>query len=141
MKLARPTRERKRPDLYLKLVRQQPLKPIRSDAEKQQAVRQAVRLSGRETPLDAGERDYLDTLYVLLDAYEAKTLPMSRQKLHGTPALKFLMAEAGLSVSDVGRIIGSQPATSEILTGRRELSKAHIRRLADHFKVSPALFL
>jgi antitoxin component HigA of HigAB toxin-antitoxin module len=28
-----------------------------------------------------------------------------------------------------------------VLNGKRELSKAHIRRLADYFKVDPGLFL
>lgn len=36
---------------------------------------------------------------------------------------------------------GDVQAASLILNGHRQLSKSHIRKLAAHFKVSPALFL
>ena len=36
---------------------------------------------------------------------------------------------------------GSSGLASLILQGKRQLSKAHIRKLAEHFRVSPALFL
>jgi antitoxin component HigA of HigAB toxin-antitoxin module len=37
--------------------------------------------------------------------------------------------------------LGNRALASLILRGQRQLSKSHIRKLADHFKVSPALFL
>ena len=55
--------------------------------------------------------------------------------------LKYLMDQSGMGVADVGRMIGSQPAASMVRHGRREPSKSQIRKLADHFKVEPGLFL
>jgi HTH-type transcriptional regulator/antitoxin HigA len=43
--------------------------------------------------------------------------------------------------SDLGRLIGSKANATLILKGQRELSKAHIRKLAEFFHVSPAVFL
>jgi antitoxin component HigA of HigAB toxin-antitoxin module len=52
------------------------------------------------------------------------------------------MEEHGLNTTSLGELLGSGPGqASLILNGKRELSKANIRTLADRFKVSPALFL
>ena len=56
-------------------------------------------------------------------------------------ALKALLAEHGMTASDLGRLLGNRTLGAAILAGRRSLSKAHIKQLADHFKVEPGLFL
>ncbi len=55
--------------------------------------------------------------------------------------LKYLMDQNGMRATDLGRLLGNRGLASLILHGRRQLSKAHIRKLSEHFKVSPALFL
>jgi antitoxin component HigA of HigAB toxin-antitoxin module len=52
-----------------------------------------------------------------------------------------LLAEAGLSTADLGRLLGNSGLASQILRGRRELSKTHIRILSRHFKLSADYFL
>jgi antitoxin component HigA of HigAB toxin-antitoxin module len=51
-----------------------------------------------------------------------------------------MLNEQDMGASDLGRLLGNRPLGSAILRGERELSKAHIRILADHFKVSTDLF-
>jgi antitoxin component HigA of HigAB toxin-antitoxin module len=51
------------------------------------------------------------------------------------------MDEHGMTVSDLGRVIGSKGNASEILSGKRQLSKAQMFKLADHFGVQAGLFL
>ena len=51
------------------------------------------------------------------------------------------MEESGMTQADLGRLLGNRAVASLILNGHRQLSKTHIRKLANHFKVSPALFL
>ena len=46
-----------------------------------------------------------------------------------------------MSVSDLGRLLGQRELGSKILRGDRELSKAHIRTLANHFRVTAAMFI
>ena len=56
-------------------------------------------------------------------------------------ALKTLLSEHGMSASDLGRLLGNRTLGTAILSGRRALSKTHIKKLAEHFKVEPGLFL
>jgi len=51
--------------------------------------------------------------------------------------LTYLMQESDMTQADLGRLLGDRALASLILNG----SKPHTRKLADHFKVSPALFL
>jgi antitoxin component HigA of HigAB toxin-antitoxin module len=43
--------------------------------------------------------------------------------------------------SDLGDLIGSRSAATSILQGNRILSKAHIRKLAQRFRVDAGYFL
>jgi len=139
MTSTRPTRGR---HSYLDLVQLFPVRPLRNEADHAAAVKVAVRLSGREAPaLSRDESDYLSALLRMIDDFESLDQKVARAEISGVDALRFLMGETSLGISDVGRIIGSQSAASEILSGRRDLSKTHIRKLADHFRLSAALFL
>jgi antitoxin component HigA of HigAB toxin-antitoxin module len=52
------------------------------------------------------------------------------------------MEQQGMSSGELGELLGSgKGQASLILNGKRELSKANIRTLANRFKVSPAMFL
>ena len=55
--------------------------------------------------------------------------------------LKYMMQESGMTQAELGRLLGNRALASLILNGHRQLSKSHIQKLANHFKVSPALFL
>ena len=46
-----------------------------------------------------------------------------------------------MNASDLGRLLGQRQLGAKILSGDRDLSKAHIQTLAAHFGVSPAVFL
>ena len=41
---------------------------------------------------------------------------------------------------DLLPVFGARSIASDVLTGKRELSKTHIRRLAEFFRLSPAAF-
>ena len=55
--------------------------------------------------------------------------------------LKFLMEQNGMKTIDLGKLIGNRGLASLIVNGKRQLSKAHIRVLAERFRVDPGLFL
>lgn len=46
-----------------------------------------------------------------------------------------------MTASDLGNLLGSRSLGSKILRGERELSKTHLRMLAERFKVDAGLFL
>jgi len=52
-----------------------------------------------------------------------------------------LMAANNLKQTDIVHIFGSKGITSEVINGKREISKAHARALAKFFHTSTDLFL
>jgi HTH-type transcriptional regulator/antitoxin HigA len=54
--------------------------------------------------------------------------------------LRFLMEQHGLKQKDLVDIFSTPSIVSEVLNGKRELSKEHIRRLSARFHLSPELF-
>ena len=51
------------------------------------------------------------------------------------------MEHRGLSQSDIAKIIGSRSITSEILSGKREISKAVAKKLAEQLRAPIELFI
>jgi antitoxin component HigA of HigAB toxin-antitoxin module len=128
-------------DSYLRLVRRFPLRAIRAESEYDAAIAVLIPLTGREGGLDQGELEYLRALAVLVGEYERVRYAVKAKTLDPVDLLKFLMRENALSVNDVGGIIGSQPAASMILGGRREISKEAAKKLAGRFGLGVGAFI
>jgi HTH-type transcriptional regulator/antitoxin HigA len=127
-------------DRYFALVRELPLKAIRTMAEYERAMEMVSRLAVRgEDDLDSGEADYLEALMILIEGYDAAQAPW--KKTTGLELVRHLMQERAMSVTDLGRIVGSRPLASLILSGKRDISKEVMRRLGTHFKVDPGVFM
>ncbi|MDQ3441559.1 MAG: helix-turn-helix domain-containing protein [Planctomycetota bacterium] len=120
-----------------------PLRPIRSEAEYDQGIVEMKDLIGRaDQGLSPGENDYADALGHFIGLYEAARYPLEHDLRTPLERLKFLMRQHGMKTVELGKLLGSgQGQASLILNGKRELSKANIRTLADRFKVSAALFI
>ena len=113
------------------------LRPIHEETDYQNALAVATELAPRSN-LTCDQADYLEVLTTLIAEYEEKHFEMSKH--NPQEILKFLAEENGMSGSDLGRILGSRTLGPALLRGQRSLSKTHIKKLADHFSVSPALF-
>ena len=116
-----------------------PLKPITKKLEYETAVEHLNQL------LDAGGANQahplaglVDALGELIQAYEKRQAPMPEAEPR--EVLRFLMAEHGLRQTDLAGIV-SQGTISDILSGRREISKALAKKLAARFHVSAAVFV
>ncbi len=86
------------------------------------------------------EEDKLfDLLVTLIEEFEEKTYPMGNT----TPRemLLFLMEQQKLKQSDLLDVFGSKGIVSEVVNGKRAISKTHVKRLAEKFKVSAELFI
>ena len=127
---------------YLALIDIFPLRPLRSERDYDAAVAVLEKLAVRaEGSLGQGEQDYLDTLTLLVEAYDREHYDLALGRRDALSMLTYLMQESGMTQADLGRLLGNRALASLILNGHRHLSKSHIRKLAGHFKVSPALFL
>lgn len=124
------------------LIEQFPLRPLRSATDYDEAASLLDTLAVRpEESLTPGEQDYLDTLTILIEAYDQRHEAPERRRHNPVAMLKHLMEESGMTQADLGRLLGNRALASLILNGHRQLSKSHIRKLAGHFKVSAGLFM
>jgi HTH-type transcriptional regulator/antitoxin HigA len=101
------------------------IRPIRTEAEHNEAVARIAQLMGAELGVDAS--DELDVLVTLVDAYEAEHFPMDTPD--PVSMIKFQMEQQGLTRKDLERMIGSRARVSEVLNGKRALTLPMIRRL------------
>jgi HTH-type transcriptional regulator / antitoxin HigA len=92
-----------------------------------------------EEDLSSEEVKLLDLLVTLIDRYEETHYAFKP----GTPheMLHHLMEVRGLTHKDVWRVFGSEGVASEVLNGKRAISKTHAPTLADFFHVSADLFI
>jgi antitoxin component HigA of HigAB toxin-antitoxin module len=91
--------------------------------------------------LNPEQQDYLDALTEFVDAYD-KAKPVRWAKIEGLDVLKHLMTEHEMNGAHLSRILGgSRNLGAMILRGDRNLTLAHVRKLAAHFNVSPELFI
>ena len=125
-------------DRSFELVRRFPLRPIRSDVELDRAIAVIDELIARPE-LAAGERDYLDVLGDLVANYEAAAHPLP--PLPDAAMLRYLMELRGLNQVQLAAATGVVVSTiSEVLSGKRGLSRKDIGALAGYFRVSPGVF-
>jgi HTH-type transcriptional regulator/antitoxin HigA len=97
--------------------------------------------------LDFDERDDLspeeealaEVLTLLIEAYEAQRYPMPQ--VSPSESLRALMDERGLKHKDIWPVLGNKGTATEVLAGRRAISKAQARRLAEFLRVPVELFI
>jgi HTH-type transcriptional regulator/antitoxin HigA len=113
---------------------------IRTERDYEQA-RDVVDSLIMKTRLSKKDEERLEILVTLMEVYEKKKYRADFPEVTPLELLKMLMEEREMSASDLGRLLGNRSLGSLILTGKRQLSKAHIRKLSEHFKIDPsALF-
>ena len=79
-------------------------------------------------------------LVMLIEVYETENYPMDKPDPH--EILQHIMESSGLSQADlVGIMKSSSGVVSEVVNGKRAISKAQAKALGDYFKVSPSLFI
>jgi HTH-type transcriptional regulator / antitoxin HigA len=108
------------------------VRPIRSKRDYEAALREVELLWGAKAGTRGGDR--LDVLATLIDAYEAEHYPMDPPD--PIEAIKFRMEQRGLTRRDLEAIIGTRTRIAEVLSRKRGLSIAMIRRLHDHLGIS-----
>lgn len=127
------------PRTYAGLARQFMPRPLRSKLEYNSAVLMIDRLAGFD--LNPDQSDYLEAISLFVSQYEDQHYPIQSPRMKPLEALQFLVDEHAMTGEDLGRLLGNRNLGQAILRGEKELTKTHIRRLADHFKVEPGVFL
>ena len=127
-------------DRYLDLVRECPLRIIRSEEEYDHAIAIVNRLSDRGRHRSPDDTEYLLAMAVFVEKYEQEHYPIPPAS--GAEMLQYLIETHALTQSNVAAGTGLAESTlSEILAGKRKLSLKHVEALARFFKIKAAVFL
>jgi len=122
---------------YIELLADFPPFPIKNeeDLERTQAVVDRLIDQGE---LSDEEEEYLDLLGILIYEYESKQdlIP----DIYGVELLEVLIVEMNLKQKDLVPIFKTESIVSDVLNRKRRLTVDHIQKLAEFFKVSPAVF-
>ena len=137
--IVKPSDFQKLPSAYDELVHMLPPRPIHDEVDMANVIEIIDLLVGYD--LNEDQEDYLDALSTFVETYENRHCPIDDSRVGALEALQFLLNEHGMTGSDLGRLLGNRTLGAAILGGKRKLSKAHIKVLAEYFKVQPGLFL
>lgn len=107
------------------------IKPIRTIRDYNDALKSVEALMNAKTGTADG--DTLDILVTLIQAYETKHFPM--QSPDPVEAIKFVMEQRGLTVHDLTPVFGRANRAYEVLSRKRPLSLAMIRKLHNDFGI------
>ena len=88
--------------------------------------------------LTSAEQKLMRLLLLLVEDFERNSDPVP--DAGPIDVLRHLMEAHGLRQRDLTDVFGTESIVSEILHGKRDLTKEHIRRLSIRFSVSPAVF-
>ncbi|MCE5277900.1 MAG: transcriptional regulator [Planctomycetaceae bacterium] len=127
------------PETYAELVGLFMPRPLHDDVDYRNALAVLDAMAGFD--MNADQEDYFDAIATFVEKYEAEHHAVGQETMTPVELLRSLLAEHEMTESDLGRLLGDCSLGHRILTGQRELSKAHIRILAEHFSLNPAALL
>jgi len=123
---------------YVALLAKCPPRIIRTEEENERFTEFLYEMDMRPHKRTRAERELSELLTMLIEEFEEKHYALPRAA--PLDALRFLMEQHSLKQKDLIDVFGSASIVSEVLHGKREMNKEHIRRLSERFQVSPELF-
>ena len=124
---------------YARVLAKVLLRVINSDEEHERMLAEIEKLMDRGERRTIEEDAALDLMVRLVQDYDREHHPLADPSPN--EMLAYLMEKRGLRQVDLVPIIKSRGYVSDIINGRRAISKAHARQLAEFFKVSADLFI
>jgi HTH-type transcriptional regulator / antitoxin HigA len=126
------------PDTYGSLLAQYRPKVITSESENDAVIAIAEELEHRSSRTSEEEL-LLDLLVTLIEKFEEEHYPIPESS--PLEILLHLMEARDCKQEDLIGVIGSRGVTSEVVNGKRSISKTQAKALADFFKVDAGLFI
>ena len=126
------------PESYAQLLALYQPKVIETEAENDLAIESALILEHKANRTRE-EDAILELLVTLIEKFENEQYPIPS----GTPhsMLLHLMEAGGIKQENLVGVIGSRGVVSEVVNGKRSISKAQAKALADFFSVDVGLFI
>src|SRR5258708_13655786 len=103
------------------------VKQIKNKAQYEDALARVYELMQKDLKPESKDSDELEVLSMLIKEYEMEHYTVPKP----TPleAIKFRLEQMGMSEAELSDILGYRSRKSEILSGKRKLSLAMIRKL------------
>lgn len=127
------------PKQYGRLLSRELPRPIRNDRELEKAIARLDELDECDEMLTPEDREMAELYTALIEAYEDRHYPVPQ----ATPEkfLGALLEQRGMVQADIAHLLGGSGHTSEILHGKRAISKSQAKKLAAFFKVPADSFI
>jgi HTH-type transcriptional regulator/antitoxin HigA len=127
------------PEKYKSLLAETLPQVIEDTHELERVEKIIVSLLKKGDTISPEEEKLLDLLSNLIEAYEDEHFPMP--DVSPNEALKFLMEQNDLKQRDLLPIFTSSGIMSEVISGKRSISKTQAKKLAERFNVSVEVFI
>jgi HTH-type transcriptional regulator / antitoxin HigA len=124
-------------NVYGDLLAQHQPKAIETEAENEAAIILAESLEHRQRTPE--EDALLELLIILIEKFEEASYPVPN--VEPDRMLFHLMEVRNMKQEELVGVIGSRGVVSEIVNGKRSISKAQTKALGQLFHVSPSLFI
>ena len=112
---------------------------ITTDQEHERMLAEVEKLMDKGDHRTAEEDAALELMVRLVTDYEQEHHPLPDPSPH--EMLSYLMEQRSLKQADLLPIFKSRGYVSDVVNGKRAISKLHARQLAEVFKVSADLFI
>lgn len=110
---------------------------VRSEEQNRNYIEILENLTGKERVSEA-EAKLIELLTVLVENYESQEYPVP--EAGPLDVIRHLMEGHRLRQKDLIDVFGTESVVSEVLNGKRGLTREHIENLSERFHVSPAVF-
>jgi HTH-type transcriptional regulator/antitoxin HigA len=127
------------PVVYGNLLAAELPKPIENEKEFERMAQRLEELDFPSRDLTPEEVALREILAALVEVYEKEHHQLPVQP--PCEMVRYLMEQRGLRQADLVPVLGTRAQVSDVVTGRRGISKAQARKLADFFQVSAELFI
>jgi HTH-type transcriptional regulator / antitoxin HigA len=136
-----PERKRRKAfdtETYARLFRDALPIPPATEADNERLIRLLADLDDVEKPTPE-QTAFAELLAIVIEDFENRNYALPSVPPH--EALAALMEDRGLQHKHLAEVIGNKGLTTEILAGRRKISKAIAKKLSARFSVPVELFI
>lgn len=112
---------------------------IETEEENDRMLGEVEKLMDKGEQRTPEEDALLDLIAHLIQEFEQRFYHPGEATPH--EVLRELMAANGVKQSDLWKLFGSKGVASEVVNGKRGISKAQAKALAEYFHVSPEVFI
>jgi HTH-type transcriptional regulator / antitoxin HigA len=126
-------------EVYANLLKEALPRAISTEEEYERALSIVEVLMYKEN-LTIEEDQIYDLFIILIEKFEAENYPLQNLSTPHSRLLHLIEAN-DLKQTDLLDIFGSSGIASEVINGKREISKTHAKKLGARFNITPSVFL